>query len=334
MPQPGCCCEESNCLPKFVITQLPRCGFPPLRLKSGVTGSYRHFGTKTITYTSEGGQSYSVTITINHRTGECDWTESSNLDSTQRSTMFTRITNRLNEVSFSEDELLSASGSWTIGEDYDWAISVSDEFDPADDLTDLDELLDTALAALPGFDENTLTLFGIDTYGDTGGYREDVAGVTDVDNLTGYTTPIDETPGVLFQYDAAGYYGAAFSWWQTDLTGNPTDEEEFDPGEYSCTYEDRGLGVTNAPDTALAYLSQFIAQISGAMCATWEERSTTAWPSYSTSAIGDTCTNGTGYVVSPPPEFVAINDVRIFQGGELTSPGYLTAGDCPCTNAP
>ena len=143
---------------------------------------------------------------------------------------------------------------------------------------------------------------------------------------------------VVNVYSAAGFGGTYGIWWQHS-GGSHSNGENFpaDPGYsiFDCTFSaDTSMHTlvgTNADWSSMGkhhFRFNVPAPVCGAF-ATTDNTPTTG--SICVASIGGA---GARIVIEPNPVAISSVNTQRVNGRAFTSPGYLTAGDCPCSGAP
>lgn len=264
-----------------------------------------------------GSLHYDLTVTVDEVYGHATVvTENTNMDSTQIAAM----------RSFLAGESLgsattTASGSGTSGgQPYDWEITLSDERTISDDVTIFNGILPTAAtwqALVETQDADAWLSVGWEYVNGTLGNFVNPASVS--------TTAPDADFKVLNYLSSFGYFSATGDWWQDRPYAG-------DVPDYSCTFSEDPAGVSVEVPPRLEIGFAFARLGAGNICADSKRYlQTSGVPTVGTDKCFAT-TNG--WVIFGLPEdggyYYPISNVNT----TFTAPGFLTAGDCPCTNAP
>jgi hypothetical protein len=228
-------------------------------------------------------------------------------------------------------------------ETLNWVIEVDTEYTDAMLLDDLEELLaaDGGITNHTTVPDNTLAVVKFDEAYTVIGLSS-TAVALDITTLSSYTGLPDPDPEFTLFSDPGAYYGVTSQWWQHAGGSQSNGEDEFDPPAegfsiYNCVFVNDGsmpalTGATNSNWTT-AIAEEFRFNVGHQVCANFTVTNT------STSGTTDVCVLSTGtgvyrYIKAPDESSVGDYNCNRRSARTFTSPGYLTAGDCPCTNAP
>lgn len=225
-------------------------------------------------------------------------------------------------------------------------ISVADDYDDTTLLAEVEDLLanyntGTANGVL-GLPDNALVVLAWNEAYSTLGYSAGDGNVAiDLTTLSGYTS-LTPTLSTSTYDDPAAYFGGAGAWWQHAGGGtsngehNPPDPDLPEFSVYHCTFEDdSSMPVLSlaSRDMSRVWKSAYRFGVTTPVCGQWPTRNTALVDGTDLCVISTT-TSGYEVLYTPDYDVTSVRMVTYALPPSFTAPGYLTAGDCPCSNAP
>ncbi|MGC3961334.1 MAG: hypothetical protein QM813_26425 [Verrucomicrobiota bacterium] len=333
-----CCCEDS-CPPIFGIIELRRPGFRALTGTSSTrwlgqfySYDYSYFRDIPGSFPPETELRelhYDLTISIDRWSGQVTMVENSNLESGEMTTMYSQLGTSPTTTSADYSE----GGSGTLA----WQIELSGPCTFDDDCDYLSGITDDALDLIADIEAETLFPYG---YRMRVGYEFysnvvwNMAPFTHKATLDPYTAPLDPDLKILSQQDGLGTYAALGTWW----FGNPSVSDGSPPTgtgprNYPCEFYLQAvntvpLGGSTPPSTVYRC---FIKIGTNSVCGQIH-RINLDGNGVQSSTASMCITGSDGLLLFPNPSSSYVTTFK--QDSNLTAPGSLTAGDCPCSNAP